>query len=54
MEGPGVLAFDGERERRLLPGQKAWLTVNRAGPKVIDVPLTLRRAAEMGLFIRNQ
>ncbi len=54
VEGPGVLAFDGERERRLLPGQKAWLTVNRTGPRVIDVPLTLRRAAEMGLFTRNQ
>jgi len=54
VEGPGVLAFDGERERRLLPGQKAWLTVNRSGPRVIDVPLTLRRAAEYGLFVRNQ
>lgn len=53
VEGPGVLAFDGERERRLLPGQKAWLTVNRSGPKVIDVPLALRRAAEHGAFVTN-
>lgn len=53
VEGPGVLAFDGERERRLLPGQKAWLTVNRTGPKVIDVPLALRRAAEHGAFVTN-
>lgn len=53
VEGPGVMAFDGERERRLLPGQKAWLTVNRSGPKVIDVPLALRRAAETGAFVTN-
>ncbi|MCP5179117.1 MAG: NAD(+)/NADH kinase [Pseudomonadales bacterium] len=53
VEGPGVLAFDGERERRLLPGQKAFLTLSRTGPKVINVPLALRRAAEAGLFSIN-
>ena len=51
-EGPGVLAFDGERERVLKPGQKATLTVERTGPRVIDVPATLRLAASRGSFLR--
>jgi hypothetical protein len=51
-EGPGVLAFDGERERVLKPGQQATLTVERTGPKVIDVPATLRLAASRGSFLR--
>jgi hypothetical protein len=50
LEGPGVLAFDGERERVLRAGQRAWLRVERSGPRVIDVDRTLRRAARKGLF----
>jgi hypothetical protein len=50
LEGPGVLAFDGERERVLKAGQKAWLRVERTGPRVIDVGRTLKRAARKGLF----
>jgi len=49
--GPGVLAFDGERERVLKPGQQAVLSVERTGPWVIDVPVTLRLAAEKGCFL---
>jgi len=49
--GPGVLAFDGERERVLKPGQQAVLSVERTGPRVIDVPATLRLAAEQGCFL---
>jgi len=48
--GPGVLAFDGERERVLKPGQRARLTVQRDGPRVIDVAKTLARAAASGAF----
>ncbi len=48
--GPGILALDGERERRLLPGQRAWLRVERSGPWVIDVARTMRLAACRGLF----
>lgn len=47
---PGVIALDGERERRLAPGQLARLTVRRDGPRVIDVTHTLRLAACRGLF----
>jgi len=52
VEGPGVLAFDGERERVLRPGQKATLRLTRSGPWVVDVVKTLHLAAEKGCFTR--
>ncbi len=51
VRGPGVLAFDGDRERRLAPGQSAELQVVRDGPRVIDVNRTLALAAERGAFL---
>jgi len=51
VRGPGVLAFDGDRERKLVHGQTARLTVLRDGPFVIDVDRALRLAAERGSFI---
>jgi predicted polyphosphate/ATP-dependent NAD kinase len=48
--GPGVLAFDGERERVLKPGQHAHLSIRRDGPWVIDAAATLARAAQNGAF----
>jgi len=48
--GPGVLAFDGERERVLKPGQQAHLSVQRDGPWVVDVARTLALAAASGAF----
>ncbi len=54
VEGPGVLAFDGERERRLLPGQKATLSVSRTGPKIVDVEKTLHTAANNGAYVRTR
>ena len=50
VEGPGVLAFDGERERRLMPGQRATLRLRRDGPRVVDAEQTLRIAASRGVF----
>jgi len=50
LEGPGVLAFDGERERVLQRGQRAQLRVVRDGPRVVDVERTLQLAACRGLF----
>jgi hypothetical protein len=50
MRGPGVLAFDGERERRLKPGQLARLAVCRDGPWAIDVAMAMRQASCRGLF----
>lgn len=42
--GPGVLAFDGERERVLQPGQCATLRAARDGPWVVDVAKVLAHA----------
>jgi len=50
VEGPGVLAFDGERERTLKPRQTAKLTLRRDGPRVIDVQQTMNVAACKGLL----
>ena len=50
VHGPGVLALDGERERRLKPGQGARFTVRRDGPMVVDVPLVMNLAASLGFF----
>lgn len=49
--GPCVLAFDGERERTLKPGQKATLSISRTGPQVLDVSKTLRIGACRGAFL---
>ena len=49
--GAGALAFDGERERVLAPGQRAILRVSRGGPWVIDVSRVLARAAREGWLV---
>lgn len=41
--GPGVLAFDGERERVLASGQTATFRARRDGPWVVDVRKVLAR-----------
>ncbi len=51
IEGPGVLALDGERERVLKPGQTASLRITRSGPKVVDVERVMLIAAEQHEFI---
>jgi hypothetical protein len=50
VEGPGILAFDGDRELALAEGQRATLHVERDGPWVIDVPTALETAAARGLY----
>jgi hypothetical protein len=50
--GPaGVLAFEGDRERTLAPGQRATLRIVRDGPRVIDVGAALAEAARSGAFV---
>src|SRR5262245_47884760 len=51
LEGPGVLAFDGDRERKLVRGQRARLRVERSAPFVIEPERALRLAAERGAFL---
>ena len=51
IEGPCLLAYDGDRARVLEPGEQARLWVERSGPWVIDAQRTLRCAAEKGVFV---
>ena len=50
VEGPGVLAVDGERERTLRRGQWARMRVERDGPWVVDVGRAMALAACRSLF----
>ena len=50
IEGPGVLAFDGDREITLAPGEIIHVCIRRDGPRVIDPARTLRLAAERSLL----
>ena len=49
--GPGLLEFDGDRERTLEPGQRATLRVERDGPYVVDPARALMAAAEAGVYV---
>jgi predicted polyphosphate/ATP-dependent NAD kinase len=46
LSGPGMLAFDGERDRRVGPDAVITLSVDHSGPLLIDVERTLIRAAQ--------
>jgi hypothetical protein len=50
VDGPLLLAFDGERKRRLLEGERAVLRVCRDGPRVVDVAAVMAGAAQRGVF----
>ncbi len=43
-----VLAFDGEREYVLSEGEAVGIELDRRGPRVLDVPAILERAARGG------
>jgi hypothetical protein len=51
IEGPGILEFDGDRERVLAAGEHAELRILRDGPWQIDVSRALALGAERGLFL---
>jgi hypothetical protein len=53
VDGPGILAFDGERQRLLRRGERATLRVRRDGPRVVDIGATLRLAAERATFVQG-
>lgn len=50
VEGPTILAFDGERKRRLRDGDRARLWVAADGPRVIDVAAVVRAGVAAGRF----
>ena len=51
VSGPVLLAFDGERKRRLLDGEVASMAVRRDGPRVVDVRAVMTAAARRGVFV---
>lgn len=53
-DGPGVLAFDGERDRPLSPSARVTASVDRSGPLLIDVERVLVLAAREKLFDRPE
>jgi hypothetical protein len=52
-EGPGVVAFDGDRLHTLVQGESAQVTVRRDGPLVIDVGRCIGLAAQSGVFLNR-
>ena len=50
VEGPGVLALDGDRAWTLAAGQGARVTLRRDGPRVIDVARALALSAQNAAF----
>ncbi|MEK6709258.1 MAG: NAD(+)/NADH kinase [Nitrospinota bacterium] len=50
--GERILAFDGEREYALAAGERFEVTLDRRGPRVVDVPAVLARAAAGGVLAR--
>ncbi|MGI8927116.1 MAG: NAD(+)/NADH kinase [Tepidiformaceae bacterium] len=54
VSGPGIVALDGERERRLRPGQRASFRVERSGPWLVDIARAMKLTACRGLFRRDK
>jgi NAD+ kinase len=52
VRGPGVLAFDGDRRRKVAPGATVRFRVERDGPWVFDVAGAMAAAAAAGAFVR--
>ena len=51
VNGPLLLAFDGERKRRLVAGERVHLSVVRDGPRVVDVADVMARVAADGAYV---
>jgi hypothetical protein len=51
VDGPGLVAFDGDRRRVVPDGGRVTLVVERDGPFVVDVPRTLAEAARRGVYV---
>ncbi len=47
---PSVLALDGEREHIIAKGSPWTIRLSLEGPRVVDIPRTLEKAAERSLF----
>jgi hypothetical protein len=50
IDGPCLLAFDGERSLAMRAGSSVRATIRRSGPPVVDVRRAVQLAAERGLM----
>ena len=50
VHGPGILAYDGERDRRIGDGDVVTAAVETSGPWLVDVEAVLHAAARSSLF----
>jgi hypothetical protein len=50
LQGPGVLAFDGERDLPIGEATTVTMSIDRSGPQLIDVARTLTCAAHQRIF----
>jgi hypothetical protein len=50
-EGPGILAFDGDRTLKLEQGEKASAVLRRDGPLIIEAEQVMRSAAERKILL---
>ena len=51
VDGPLLLAFDGERKRRLVEGERVHLSARRDGPRMVDVDAVMAAVAAAGLAV---
>lgn len=54
LRGPSIVAVDGDRIRELAEGETATASVERSGPRVIDVDAALRIASEREVFFGRE
>jgi hypothetical protein len=50
IQGPGILAFDGDRSISLGPDDRAEILINNDGPWIIETAPIMLAAATAGLF----
>lgn len=51
LNGPGVVALDGDREHWLADGESATVTLRRDGCRVLDIPAAMRYAAAESILV---
>jgi hypothetical protein len=54
MQGPGVLALDGDRDHKLLEGHHLNVEIRRDGPPVVDLDVAMRWAVAHGMIRANR
>ena len=48
--GPGVIALDGDRDHKVAPRAALTAFIRRDGPRVVNIPAAMRRAAARGIM----